>query len=669
MGRYEGGVLGPSRLDNLTRTPIASLQGVIRMRMKAFRLMMFLLVCAFITVAWSQSALAQQRTDNTSAVNPLVRVLQAKGILSADEVAQLAQASSASDADQRLAKLLLMKGVISQADYDQTVSTTSVINASAPASSSPTVVAAVYRVPVNNVNVSSVAPARTPPPEEPKVIPGVVPLRVLPIDIAKQGGLIPDIKLGSGANMKLYGFFKASAVSDTASSGGPTFGSQDFPLPLLLADTGPTSDPQVHIKARSFRIGSQLEWVPKNSNIVVTGRVEADYEGDFTNQNSVNISSPRNGQFRTRLAWARLDTKLGGSLPWFAEFGQDWTLYSSTLPSLFETTGTAIAMGALWERAPMFRTGVQFHSGDLKVQPEFAIVLPVAGTSALTDEQRARFGDRAGPESNQPALESRIVFQFPLSTSWQGVVPAQIIFSGHHARINEIIPFGNLPTTVIPGAAGCATATCSIRDFFPRGLQRDHPQNIWTAEAQLPTPWVTFTGKYYHRDVLSFLYGGQLNDVFNDLNGAVAIPTAVAAAVTALDSRTVLFGCTGATGTGATFNCNGNPIVAQSFRPVRGLGGFLEASFPLSRIFNFSSEGYNSGWVLHFSYGTDRARAQDVRRSGANGLARTDLDSASLTYRLNKWVTFVQETSYINTRAANHGGQIFRGIPATHAHS
>ncbi len=504
----------------------------------------------------------------------------------------------------------------------------------------------------------------------------MAPLRVLPIDVPKQGGLIPDIKLGSGANMKLYGFFKASAVSDTASSGGPNFGSQDFPLPLMIGgDTGPTGDPQVHIKARAFRIGSQFEWVPKDSSIVVTGRVEADYEGDFTNQNSVNISSARNGQFRTRLAWARLDTKLGGSLPWFAEFGQDWTLYSSTLPSLFETTGTAIGMGSLWERAPMFRTGVQFHSGDLKVQPEFAIVLPVAGTSALTDEQRARFGDRAGPESNQPALESRIVFQFPLSHSWSGVVPAQIIFSGHHARINEIIPFGNLPTTVIPGAAGCGTAsgTCSIRDFFPRGLQIDHPQNIWTAEAQLPTPWVTLVGKYYQGGDLRFPFGGQVNDVFNDLNGAVAIPTTGATAVTtpviALDSRTVLFGCAGATGTGATFNCNGNPIVAESFRPVRGLGGFLEASFPLSRIFNSNSEGHNSGWVFHFSYGTDRTVARDVRRSGANNLARTDLDTGSLTYRLNKWVTFVQETSYINTRAATIGSKTFRGLPATQAHS
>jgi hypothetical protein len=75
-------------------------------------------------------------------------------------------------------------------------------------------------------------------------------VRVLPIAIPKQGGLIPDIHLGSGANLKLYGFFKASAIEDTASSGGPTFGDQDWPLPLLIGgDTGPTSDPNFHLKA------------------------------------------------------------------------------------------------------------------------------------------------------------------------------------------------------------------------------------------------------------------------------------------------------------------------------------------------------------------------------------------------------------------------------------
>jgi hypothetical protein len=643
------------------------------MRRKPFRV---LVVCLFTIFILCHRSLAQQPGDNKSAVNPLVRVLQAKGILTAEEVAQIGQASSSGDADQRLAKLLLMKGVISQGDYDQTVGTPGMMNASAPAATSPTVVAAVYRVPLNNG--AGTAPARTPPPPEgPQVIPAVAPLRVLPIDVPKQGGLIPDIKLGSGASMKLYGFFKASAVEDTASSGGPTFGSNDFPLPLLLGDTGPTSDPQFHIKARSFRVGSQFEWVPKNSNLVLTGRVEADYEGDFTNANSVNISSPRNGQFRTRLAWARLDTKLTGSLPWFVEFGQDWTLYSSSLPALYETTGTAIGMGALWERAPMFRTGVQFHSGDLKIQPEFAIVLPVAGSAALTDEQRARFGDRAGAESNRPALESRVVLQFPLSHSWQSVAPAQLIVSGHHARMNEIIPTANLPNTAVTGATGCVrplvSGGCSVQGFFPAGAQVGNPQNIWTAEAQLPTPWVTWVTKYYKGDDMRFPFAGQLNDVFADLNfgatGGATVFTGTVAATGLGDSfsnRAVPFGCVGGTTIGG-LNCNGNPITVASLRPIRGQGGFSELSFPLSRIFHADPGGHNAGWLLHVAYGTDRATARDSRKG--NGLVRTDLDTASLTYKVNAWMSIIDEVSYIDTRAANHGGKIFRGIPATQAHS
>jgi hypothetical protein len=638
------------------------------MRRKPFGVVVWLVVC-LVALALCGRSWAQQPTDGKPAVNPLVRVLQAKGILTPEEVAQISQASSASDADRRLANLLLMKGVISQADYDQTVGAPVMMNASTAAVSSPTAVAAVYRMPVSN-NAVSAAPAKTPPPEGPKVIPAVTPVRVLPIDVPKQAGLIPDIKLGSGASVKLYGFFKASAVSDTASSGGPTFGSNDFPLPLLLGDTGPTSDPQVHIKARSFRIGSQFEWVPKGSDLVLTGKVEADYEGDFTNANSVNISSVRNGQFRTRLAWARLDTKLGGTLPWFAEFGQDWALYSSSLPAIYETTGTAIGMGALWERVPQFRTGVQFHSGDLKIQPEFAIVLPVAGSSGLTDEQRARFGDRAGAESNQPGLESRIVLQFPLSHNWQAVAPAQLIVSGHHARINEIIsavPPTSLSATVIPGSTGCATPPCSVLTTFPHGVQAGNPQNIWTAEAQLPTPWVTWVTKYYRGDDMRFPFGGQLNDVFTDLNGATSIG-AVNSAVS-FAGKSIPFGCVGGTGTGATLNCNGNPITVASLRPIRGQGGFSELSFPLSRIFHADPGGHNAGWALHVMYGTDRANAADTRRPGGNGLLRTDLGTASLTYKVNSWMSIIHEVSYIDTRAANRGGKFFRGIPATQAHS
>jgi len=632
------------------------------MKGKRFRVVVFLVVCSFTIIAWCESALAQQQADTKPAVSPLVRVLQAKGILTAEEVAQISQASSPSDADRRLAKLLLMKGVISQSDYDQTEGMPGVINASNAGTSSPTPITAVYRVPLNNG--ANVAPARTPP-QEPKVIPAVAPLRVLPIDVPKQGGLIPDIKLGSGANLKLYGFFKASAVEDTASSGGAIFGSQDWPLPLLLGDTGPTSDPQFHIKARSFRAGSQFEWVPPNSEMTVTGKLEFDFEGDYTNVNNRNISGVRSSQLSLRLAWARLDTKLGGSLPWFVEFGQDWNLISSTLPNLYESTGTAIGMGALWERAPQIKTGVQFHSGDLKIQPEFAIVLPVAGSAGLTDEQRARFGDRAGAESNRPGLEGRLVFQFPLSHSRRGVAPAQIIFSGHHARINEVIPATALPTNIIAGSIGCATPPCSVLSTFPRGVQADNPQNVWTAEAQLPTPWFTWVTKYYNGDDMRFFFAGQVNDVFTDLNGMTSLGAANSAL--SFSNRSIPFGCVG--GTTAPLNCNGHPITVASLRPIRGQGGFSELSFPLSRIFGADPEGHNAGWALHVGYGTDRAKAADTRRSGGNGLVRTDLDAASLTYKVNSWMSIINEVSYINTRAANQGSKIFRGIPATQAHS
>jgi len=360
-------------------------------------------------------------------------------------------------------------------------------------------------------------------------------------------------------------------------------------------------------------------------------------------------------------------------------FGQDWALYSSSLPNIYETTGTAIGMGALWERVPQFRTGVQFHSGDLKIQPEFAIVLPVAGSGALTDEQRARFGDRAGPESNQPALESRIVLQFPLSHNWLNVAPAQLIVSGHHARINEIVPAANLPNTAVTGATGCTRPLpgggCSVQGFFPTGAQAGNPQNIWTAEAQLPTPWVTWVTKFYKGDDMRFPFAGQLNDVFTDLNfgatGGATVFNGIVAATglgDAFTNRAIPFGCLGGTTVGG-LNCNGNPITIGSLRPIRGQGGFSELTFPLSRIFHADPSGHNAGWSLHVMYGTDRANAADTRRPGGNGLVRTDLDTASLNYKVNSWFTIVNEVSYIDTRAATRGSKLFRGILSTQAHS
>src|SRR5947208_9802051 len=121
---------------------------------------------------WSWASQAQ---DNDPAFNPLVRVLQAKGILTEEEAGRVSQASSASDDDGRLARLLLMKGVISQADYDLTVGAPGMMNASSTGASGGGVVAAVYRVPVSNGSNSGArssglvdqAPPRPPPGAQP----------------------------------------------------------------------------------------------------------------------------------------------------------------------------------------------------------------------------------------------------------------------------------------------------------------------------------------------------------------------------------------------------------------------------------------------------------------------------------------------------------------------
>ncbi|MGA7216679.1 MAG: hypothetical protein WBX38_00095 [Candidatus Sulfotelmatobacter sp.] len=643
-----------------------------------------LLATAF---ALALPAIAQHQESHTNSSNPLATLLESKGILTPNEVASINQASTPEEANTRLAQLLVEKGLISQQEYTSTVNPAAVQPASME---SPGVHLSNAVLQTSNAVQSPRNPTGAPPnPLMPMGISAVAPVRVLPIDAPKQGGLIPDIHLGSGANMKIYGFFKASAIEDTAGSGGPTFGDQDWPLPLLIGgDTGPTSDSQFHLKARSTRIGSQFEWVPKNSAFTITAKLEADFEGDYTDVSNRNISSVRSSQFDLRLAYMRLDHKLG-ALPWFAEFGQDWSLLSTSLPSLFETTGLGVAMGTLYERLPQFRTGIQFHSGDLKIQPEFAIVLPAAGSAGLTPDQRARFGDRAGSDSNEPGVESRIVLQFPLSHNWRGVAPAQFIVSGHHAEMNEIIPHGAqgptsvtctaLPctidlfttattpnlgfttTTTIAGASNCTLGSCTLEQIFPRGTQVENPQNIWTTELQLPTPWVTFVGKFYKGDDMRFFFGGQLNDVYSNLLGMTEVGNGVSES-----GRAITFGCAGGVTVGTAVTCPGTPVQSAYLQPSGGVGGFAELSFPLSRIFHADPEGHNAGWVFHMQYGTDRATAADARHG--NGLARTDLDTVSLTYKMNSWVSFVNETSYIVTRAATAYSKTFAGLPTTQAH-
>jgi hypothetical protein len=678
-----------------------------------------LLLVGVIAVGLAAPAFAQQQANQPASTPPLVQLLQSKGILTPDEAATISQAASADEANARLAQLLYSKGVISKQDYDQML-VPSLVQTGAV--SQPHLVNAV-------IHVTPKAPPSTPSsgdlgmepgfsygslPTETGVIPAVAPVRVLPIDIPKQGGLIPDIKLGSGANMKIYGFFKMSAIEETANPGGAAFGPVDFPLPMLIGgDTGPTSGHQFRIKDRQFRIGSLFEWVPKGSDLVITGRLETDFEGDYTQADNVNISSVRNSQLRIRLAYVRLDTKFA-DLPVFAEFGQDWTILgSSTLPNVFETTGNLVGLGNIYTRAPQIKVGAQFSHGDFKFEPEFAILLASSADSTLTADQRTRFGDFSGASSNQPAVEGRLVFQMVLNHDWQGVAPAQFIVSGHHANIDEIIPgqalaapavgtngavlnqiglpnpaitSGAPPVTVIgiPGAT-CANGATSPGgatpfDCFPRGVQFQYPQNVFSVEAQVPTPWVTAVAKWYKGGDLRWFFAGQLNTAFTTVApgfvpagvGATSAAVAASAAGSSFSGVPVLFQCPPGAVTGT---CDGN-ITPGQLAPIRGQGGFAQLSFPLSRIFHADPEGHNAGWTFQVLYGTDRAKREDVVRSGGNGLMRTDTGMGTLSYKLNKWVTFVDEVTYYETRTGVHvvdeersPVKKFQGVNVTAAHN
>jgi hypothetical protein len=578
------------------------------------------------TVASGETKTSSGKNDLVIA-DPLVRVLMVKGVLTEDEAHSISLSGTPAELRDRLATLLRDKGLLSSAEYEA-IRTVGPGEAPAtgpsPASGPPRAEAA--------------RESQTPAPA-PTVIGAVAPVRLLGIDPPKREGLIPDIKLGTGARLKLYGFFKTSIIHDSSSPQG-----NDFPLPLLAADTGPTNSPEFHLKARAFRFGANFEWLDPAPKTVITGKLEFDFEGNFTRVNNRNISSVRSSQPSIRLAWARIDRRLSENATGFVLLGQDWTPFvSSTLPNTIENTNFGgIGYGAAYERAPQARVGLNFNAGGsraLKFQPEFAIVFPGFGDLPANVADQLGFGERQGADSQRPALEGRLVAQWQLDKA-PGVVPAQLIVSFEHARRTAIVTALSVPA--------------AFRSAFPSGADVSSDSNGYSAEFQLPTRFVTAVGKYYSGSDLRFFLAGQLLSNFNDTAGLTSTATA-----TSIDgASTVVFGLR-----------DGVPTVASQ-RPVRGQGGFIQFGFPLSRIFDADPKGRNAGWTAYVYYGYDQATARDARRFGARG-SRSDLFSGNLQYKLNSFVTLGYEQGLYRTRATNRFGALplFRGIPSFTSHN
>ena len=615
------------------------------MRVKPFRIVVSLGLCLLGVFAACQRGFAQQPSERSSAANPLVRLLQAKGILTEEEVAQINHSSSSGEADQRLAKLLLLKGVISQSDYEHMFDSATVVSVSAAATSTANVIPAIYRVPANNgvgIGPASTAPgAPGKPPEQgastaPAVIPGVAPIRVFPVGGLPREGLKPAFSIGT-LRVTPYGFIKATFVHDTSSPGG-----DDFPLPGFLTDTGPQGSPEFHVKARSTRFGANFEWLDPSPKLTVTGKIEADFEGNFSRADNRNLSAIRSSMPSIRLAYVRLDYKAGEKDTISTVLGQDWTPFSSsTLPNLLETTILAGGYGTLWERDPQIRVGWTHDFGGFKLMPEVAAVLPASGDvpGANNLANQLGFGERQGPDSARPTVEGRIVGQFQLDHA-PGVAPAQIIVSGEQGERKAVVTAAAVP-------AGFKAA-------FPQGATVTSTTNGWTGEAQLPTRYFTLLTKYYTGSDLRWFFGGQFFSNFNDTAGLTGTST-----VASIDGASnVVFGT----------NASGALVVAPQ-RPVRSAGGFVNLGLPLSRIFGADPQGRNMGWSLYLHYGVDFAKARDVRRFNPTGARfKSPLYAGTVYYKLNNWVTFAFEQSLYETSAAAGSTApflpLFRGIPS-----
>ncbi|MGE5111062.1 MAG: hypothetical protein ACM3JB_09415 [Acidobacteriaceae bacterium] len=611
---------------------------------------------------------AQQSTKDSAAAvpvvqDPLVRILLDKGVITTDEARFI---GAGANQREKLLYLLKEKGVLSNADLDQLALSPTSTGTQPAATYQPAVL-------TRSSADDSKLPTAKPPaaeikPPVPAFIAAVAPIRVLQVDPSKKDGLLPDIKLGSGARLKLYGFLKASAVHDTSSPYG-----NDFPLPGFIGsvDTGPNRGSEFHVKARASRIGAQFDWPDISPKLSITGKIELDFEGNFSRTNNRNISTIRSSMPSIRLAFGRLDYKMSDKTTLTGEFGQDWTPFaSSTLPNLLETTGLGIGFGVLWERSPQMRFGLVHNFGggrNFTINPEFAIVMPTAGIPPATvnsastfgaafvgSDNQLGYGERQGADSGRPQFQGRVAFQWQLDKA-KGVAPAQLVFSAMDGERSMLVPFtqygsaANYPTSWSTATQAQIDTLARVKAAFPHGASMSSSQKGATVELQLPTRFVTVLAKYYAGEDLRYYFAGGLYSTFNDTTGLTGT-----IAVAGVDGNTIIFGT----------NSSGAATIAPQ-RPVRTEGGLINLGFPIGRLINADPASRAAGWQFYLHYSVDDPYSRDVRRTGAisatsAGLRdRSDLSAATLYWKINSLVTFGWEESYYRTRLSNGSTENF----------
>ncbi len=625
-------------------------------------------------------------------VTALLGVLVKKGVLGAAEADAIRNAAPEAEF-QLLVEALSRKGVLSAADLSAAATPAAQPAAPvAPVEARETVSAGLAGAegsPQSQPQVKPQAPipsrvAGELPPPPATVVGAVIPVRVFPIDAPKTGGLA-GIKAGP-ITLAPYGFIKATVVHDSSDPDG-----DDFPFPGIwlnggnILSTGPTQDPEVHIKARSTRFGLNVEWPDISKNLTLTGKIEGDFEGNFSEVDNRDVSSIRSNMPQLRLAFVRLDYHASENTDVFFVGGQDWALFGSgALENIVETTFNGAYWGNIWERSPQLRGGIiqslnKEHHVNLEGQ--VGIMMPsssqILKLGSLGLAGQIGQGEREGADSDRPEWEGRVALSYQLDKA-KGVAPAQIALAGFRGSRTSIAYNQSLVGASAPYAALCEeTNYCNT---FPNGFEASSHMYGGQIVAQIPTRWFTLVATAYRGGDLRFFFGGQINSFATDIggltgieapttnaNGAPGFPTLdggpLAAAGGAVLGCSGTFTATGYAAGGITpGTCSGTVVVAPQ-RPIRSFGGFVQLGLPISRWFNANPKGHNAGWQLQFTLGKDQVVDRDLNNTNFSGVAN---DSAplpllmgktaigTLYYKVNNWATFGFEQSIYATRGLDH---------------
>ncbi len=608
-------------------------------------------------------------TAGDANVTALLGVLVMKGVLAPTEANAIRNAATEAKF-QLLVDALNRKGVLSAGDLSAATSATAQPSAappSAPAAEAPATVSIANSDPQAQQPPVATTP-QTPQREKPLpvgVVPAVAPVRVLPVDPPKKDGLVAAFKSGP-VKFTPYGFIKATAVHDSSSPNG-----DDFPFVGLfltstsILSTGPTQDPEFHLKARSTRVGLNVEWPDASPKLTFTGRVEGDYEGNFSEVDNRDVSSIRSNGFQLRLAYVRMDYAANENTDFYFEGGQDWTLFgSSALPNILETTFLGAFYGDIYTRSPQFQFGLVQKLGsssrNFKLAPTFAIMMPSSGQilklGSLGLAAQLGEAEREGADSGRPEIEGRLALQWQLDKA-PGVAPAQIFWTGFQSRRTSITSSADYGSPTASCTANLALCT-AYQKAFPSGFTVSSKQYGNQIGVQLPTRWATLVASGYFGGDMRFFFGGQVNSYYTDVAGLsnpISFTTLDGGPLAAAGASTL---ATNAAGT----------VVIAPERPVRAFGGFINLGLPLSRWFNANPKGHNAGWQLFFHAGKDQVVHNELTSSAApnNGalpLLMGKVFAATLYYKVNPYCTFGIEQSVYGTRLAPGVDYTIAGSP------